>query len=63
MKSNRGAAKRFKATGRGGIKRAKAGKSHILSTKNRKRKRRLRESALCPISKKNHGRGNPRCHA
>lgn len=46
MKSNRGAAKRFKATGRGRIKHAKAGKSHILSTKNRKRKRRLRESAL-----------------
>jgi large subunit ribosomal protein L35 len=46
MKSNRGAAKRFKATGGGGIKRAKAGKSHILSTKNRKRKRGLREKAL-----------------
>ncbi len=46
MKSNRGASKRFKATGGGGIKHAKAGKSHILSTKNRKRKRRLRESAL-----------------
>ncbi len=46
MKSNRGASKRFKATGGGGIKHAKAGKSHILSTKNRKRKRRLRESTL-----------------
>ena len=46
MKSNRGANKRFRATGRGGIKRAKAGKSHILSTKNRKRKRGLRKSAL-----------------
>jgi len=46
MKSNRGASKRFKATGGGGIKHAKSGKSHILSTKNRKRKRRLRESAL-----------------
>jgi len=46
MKSNRGASKRFKATGGGGIKHAKAGKSHILSTKNRKRKRRLRQSAL-----------------
>jgi large subunit ribosomal protein L35 len=46
MKSNRGASKRFRATGGGGIKHAKAGKSHILSTKNRKRKRRLRESAL-----------------
>jgi large subunit ribosomal protein L35 len=46
MKSNRGANKRFKATGTGGIKRAKAGKSHILSTKSRKRKRGLRKSAL-----------------
>jgi len=46
MKSNRGAKKRFRATGSGGIKRAKAGKSHILCTKNRKRKRGLRKSAL-----------------
>lgn len=46
MKSNRGASKRFKATGRGGIKYAKAGKSHILTTKSRKRKRSLRKSAL-----------------
>jgi large subunit ribosomal protein L35 len=46
MKSKRGAAKRFKATGGGQIKRAKAGKSHILSNKNRKRKRNLRKSAL-----------------
>ncbi|MBM2827768.1 MAG: ribosomal protein [Actinobacteria bacterium] len=46
MKSNRGAKKRFTATGRGGIKRAKAGKSHILTTKNRKRKRGLRKVAL-----------------
>ena len=46
MKSNRGAHKRFKATGGGGIKRAKAGKSHILSTKNRKRKRSLKAKAL-----------------
>jgi large subunit ribosomal protein L35 len=46
MKTNRGARKRFRTTGRGGIKRAKAGKSHILSTKDRKRKRGLRQSAL-----------------
>jgi large subunit ribosomal protein L35 len=46
MKTNRGAKKRFQATGRGSIKHAKAGKSHILSTKNRKRKRGLRKSAL-----------------
>jgi large subunit ribosomal protein L35 len=46
MKSNRGASKRFRATGGGGIKRAKAGKSHILTSKDRKRKRGLRKSAL-----------------
>ncbi|MBP2687246.1 MAG: ribosomal protein [Deltaproteobacteria bacterium] len=46
MKSNRGASKRFHATGRGGIKRAKSGKSHILTSKDRKRKRSLRKSAL-----------------
>ena len=46
MKSNRGANKRFRATGAGGIKRAKAGKSHILTSKDRKRKRGLRKSSL-----------------
>lgn len=46
MKTNRGAKKRFSATGRGWIKRAKSGKSHILTTKNRKRKRGLRKAAL-----------------
>jgi len=46
MKSNRGASKRFRATGGSGIKRAKSGKSHILTTKNRKRKRGLRKSSL-----------------
>ena len=46
MKSSRGAAKRFKATGGGSIKRAKSGKRHILSNKNRKRKRSLRKLGL-----------------
>ncbi|MCL2103351.1 MAG: 50S ribosomal protein L35 [Syntrophorhabdaceae bacterium] len=46
MKTCRGAAKRFKATGGGSIKCAKSGKRHILSNKNRKRKRRLRKSML-----------------
>jgi len=46
MKSNRGASKRFSASGRGGIKRAKAGKSHILTGKTRKRKRNLKKSPL-----------------
>jgi large subunit ribosomal protein L35 len=46
MKSNRGASKRFRATGAGGIKRAKQGRRHILSNKNRKRKRSLRKATL-----------------
>ncbi|MBI1938551.1 MAG: 50S ribosomal protein L35 [Ignavibacteriales bacterium] len=46
MKSNRGAAKTFKKTGSGKIKRNKAFKSHILTTKSTKRKRSLRKSTL-----------------
>lgn len=41
MKTHRGAAKRFKVTGSGKIVRIKAYKSHILTKKNAKRKRRL----------------------
>jgi len=46
VKSNRGAAKRFKATGSGRIKRNKAYSSHILTKKSTKRKRNLRKSGL-----------------
>ena len=46
MKTHRGAAKRFKVTGTGKIKRACANKSHILTKKERKRKRRLRKGTL-----------------
>jgi len=42
MKSHSGAAKRFKRTGSGKIKRSKANKQHILTTKTTKRKRQLR---------------------
>jgi large subunit ribosomal protein L35 len=42
MKTHKGAKKRFKVTGRGKIKRFKAYKSHILTKKTSKRKRRLR---------------------
>jgi len=41
-KSNRGAAKRFKLTKSGKIKRGKAFRSHILTSKSTKRKRNLR---------------------
>ncbi|HFQ88763.1 MAG TPA: 50S ribosomal protein L35 [Desulfobulbus sp.] len=46
MKTNRGAAKRFKATGSGKIRRNKAYSSHILTKKSTKRKRNLRKSGL-----------------
>jgi large subunit ribosomal protein L35 len=46
IKSSRGALKRFKVTATGKIKRRKGFKSHLLSGKRKKRKRRLRQSAL-----------------
>lgn len=46
VKSRRGAAKRFKLTGTGRIKREKAFRSHILTSKSRKRKHRLKEDVL-----------------
>jgi large subunit ribosomal protein L35 len=46
MKTNRGAAKRFKATGGGRIRRSKAYSSHILTKKSTKRKRNLRKTTL-----------------
>ncbi len=46
MKSNRGAAKSFKKTASGQIKRKKAYKSHILTSKSTKRKRGLRKATL-----------------
>jgi large subunit ribosomal protein L35 len=45
MKTHRGAAKRFKKTGTGKLKRAKAFTSHILTHKSPKRKRNLRKTA------------------
>ena len=46
MKSHKGARKRFSLTGSGEVKRGKAFKSHILTKKTAKRKRRLRRAAL-----------------
>ena len=46
LKTHRGAAKRFRATGSGKIRRNKAYSSHILTKKSPKRKRNLRQSAL-----------------
>lgn len=46
LKTHRGAAKRFKVTGNGKIKRSRANKSHILTGKPSKRTRRLRTETL-----------------
>lgn len=46
MKTNRGAAKRFKVTAKGKVRRFKANKSHILTKKTAKRKRHLRKAGL-----------------
>lgn len=46
MKSNRGAAKRFRATGTGKVKRNKAYASHLLKNKSARQKRNLRKSGL-----------------
>ena len=46
IKTNRAAAKRFKTTATGKLKRNKAYKSHILTKKSTKRKRNLRQSTI-----------------
>lgn len=46
MKTHRGAAKRFKKTANGKIKRGHAMHSHILTKKSQKRKRNLRGTTV-----------------
>lgn len=46
LKSNRGAAKRFKKTARGKFKRAHSHLRHILTKKSTQRKRHLRGDAM-----------------
>lgn len=46
MKTNSSAKKRFKVTGSGKIKRRHAFKSHILTKKSKKRKRRLTKATI-----------------
>ena len=52
LKTNRGAAKRFKLTGGGKIKFKKAFKSHILTKKSSGRKRRLRKCSFISAADK-----------
>ncbi|NBV25526.1 MAG: 50S ribosomal protein L35, partial [Proteobacteria bacterium] len=46
IKTKKSVAKRFKITGTGKILRSHAGRRHLLSTKNAKRRRRLGKMAL-----------------
>ena len=46
LKTHKGAAKRFKKTATGKIKRAKAFKRNILTSKDTKRKKQLRQGTL-----------------
>ena len=46
IKTNRGAAKRFKRTASGGFKRSSSHMSHILTKKSTKRKRHLRHQEI-----------------
>jgi large subunit ribosomal protein L35 len=46
LKTHKGAAKRFKVTGTGKIKRFRAYTSHMLTCKNAKQGRRLRTATL-----------------
>ncbi len=46
IKTNRGAAKRFRSTAKGKIVRKKSGLRHILTSKAASRKRRLRKPGL-----------------
>lgn len=51
IKTSRSAAKRFKKTGTGQLKRMKAYKSHILTKKSTKRKRNLRKATILDKTK------------
>lgn len=52
LKSHRGAAKRFKTTGSGKIKRGQAFGSHLLTSKSPKRKNNLKKNTT--VSKADH---------
>jgi len=50
LKTHRGAAKRFKCTASGRFKRSKAYRSHILTKKTTKRKRKLDTPTLVSVA-------------
>ncbi len=46
IRTRRGAAKRFKLTGKGRLRHSRTGAGHMMTRKTRKRKRRLRQPDL-----------------
>jgi large subunit ribosomal protein L35 len=52
LKTNKAAAKRFKMTAKGIVKRTRANRRHLLVARSRKRKRQLRRAALVSASEK-----------
>ncbi len=46
LKTKKSAAKRFRVTGSGKVKRARVGRSHLLSKKSASRKRRLKRKTM-----------------
>ena len=56
MKTHRGAAKRFRVTGTGKIRRRKAYRSHLLEHKSGRRRRRLGRPGLVSAAERGHVR-------
>ena len=56
-KTNKAAAKRFRLTGKGRVRRRKAYKSHILTKKSAKRKRHLRKAGMASHADERRLRG------
>jgi large subunit ribosomal protein L35 len=54
MKTNKAASKRFKVTGKGRVRRPKAGGNHGMQEKSRKRLRRLRGNDMVEKALEKH---------
>ena len=54
MKTNRAAAKRFRVTGTGRVRRSKSGLNHMMQEKSRKRLRRLRKNDMVDKTMQKH---------
>ncbi len=54
MKTNKAAAKRFRVSGKGRVRRPKAGGNHGMQEKSRKRLRRLRKNDMVDSTMEKH---------